>query len=191
VTAATNLLVDTMRAYRTNAAVYRDRNAGKGQRLFDRFAARLEPASRVLDAGCGPGRDLARFAVAGHRPTEVDLCPEFAAMAAAHGPVVVADVRALPFADASFDAVWACASLVHLSGTDVGVALAEFRRVARGPVLVSVKGDGSPGWREDAVGLRWFNTWTAGRLAAGAVEAGLRVDAVEVGAVWVDLWAVA
>ncbi len=190
-TTVTDVLAETMRAYRANAAVYRARNAGKGRELFGRFAGMLPPRSRVLDAGCGPGRDLRRFAAAGRRPTGVDLCPEFVAMARACGPVLRADVRALPFPDGAFDAVWACASLVHLSDADTVSALAEFRRVAHGPVLVSVKGDGVPGWREDVVGLRWFNTWTAARLRAAAVAAGLDVGVVDVGPVWVDLWAAA
>lgn len=182
----------TMAAYRTGHAAYTARNANRGQWLFDRFATRLPERSRVLDAGCGPGRDLARLSRWGHLPVGLDLCPEFLATAARHAPCVRADVRHIPFPDDTFDAVWACASLVHLEETGVERALAEFARVVApgGVVCVSVKGDGVPGWRTCEVGRRWFDVWTPEALSAVAERAGLGVEAVELEAPWVNLWAV-
>src|SRR5256885_4013519 len=59
-------------------------------------------------------------------------------MAAPHtgGRVVQADQRCLPFADASFDGVWANACLLHLSKREVGGALADVARVVRPGGLV-------------------------------------------------------
>lgn len=180
----TRELAVSIAAYRANPALYAAKRASSATGLFARFSALLVPGSLVLDAGCGPGRDLARFGDAGHRPIGVDLCREFS-------PDVVADLRALPFAGTSFGAAWACASLVHLTDRDAVVAMGELTRVTCGPVLVSVKGDGPSGWRRCDLGWRWFNTWTADRLAQAATAAGLRVGSVDTGPVWVDLWAVA
>src|SRR3569833_2290714 len=39
----------------------------------------------ILDAGCGPGRDLKTFAALGHRAIGLEGCAEFAAMARTGG----------------------------------------------------------------------------------------------------------
>ena len=55
--------------------------------------------------------------------------------------MVVADMRAIPFADASFDGVWASASLLHLPRSELAVALREINRILRsdGLLFASVK----------------------------------------------------
>ena len=115
----------------------------------------------------------------------VDLNPHFAA-ASAFGPALVGDLRALPFADASFDGVWACAALVHLPEADAVGAMAELARVAKPGALVavSVKCAGTTGWTETAHGRRWSQIWDPGAFAAG-----LRVESVQAGPVFVDVWA--
>lgn len=67
----------------------------------------LTAGSRLLDAGCGPGRHLRSFAAAGVEVVGVDIAESFCRIAAEAEPpvaVAVADVRALPM-NASFDAV--------------------------------------------------------------------------------------
>ena len=68
----------------------------------------------VLDVGCGAGVDLARFAKAGATVTGVDLAPSAIELARANfsqqglkGAFEVADGEHLPFADNSFDLVFA------------------------------------------------------------------------------------
>jgi SAM-dependent methyltransferase len=69
---------------------------------------------RVLEVGCGAGVDLARFAKGGAMVTGVDLAPSAIELARAnfaqqglHGDFRVANGEHLPFADASFDVVFA------------------------------------------------------------------------------------
>jgi len=68
----------------------------------------------VLEVGCGAGVDLARFAKGGARVTGVDLASSAIALARANfaqqgltGAFEVADGEHLPFADNSFDLVYA------------------------------------------------------------------------------------
>jgi SAM-dependent methyltransferase len=68
----------------------------------------------VLEVGCGAGVDLARFARGGAIVTGVDLAPTAIELARANfeqqgltGEFQVANGEALPFADASFDLVFA------------------------------------------------------------------------------------
>lgn len=88
------------------------------------------PGERVLDAGCGEGRLMARIARAGAHPFGVDLSEELLASAAAHGPVVRAALpRLAPIGDGAFDAAVVCLVLEHLD--DERTFLAELGRVVR------------------------------------------------------------
>ena len=97
----------------------------------------------AIDVGCGTGRALPplREAVGpGGSVIAVDLTPEMLAAAgpkssAAGAALILADARALPFADASVDAIFAAGLVNHLPDEVAG--LRELARVARpGGVLV-------------------------------------------------------
>jgi SAM-dependent methyltransferase len=102
-------------------------------------------AARVLDIGCGPGAASLTLlaALPEARVTAVDLHPPFLAQAerrvaaaghAARFGTCVADMAALPFADASFDLLW-CEGAAYITG--VPQALAAWRRlIAPGGRLV-------------------------------------------------------
>lgn len=65
----------------------------------------LAPPGRLLDVGCGGGHLVAAARGDGWRAAGTDLSHEACASAAAAGPVVQADAGALPFAEATFDAL--------------------------------------------------------------------------------------
>ncbi|MER7823601.1 class I SAM-dependent methyltransferase [Streptomyces sp. NPDC096097] len=134
--------------------IYADWDASisrQGRALDTLLAAALGPGPhRVLDNACGIGTQSLGLAALGHRVTGTDLSPVSVARAAREAgrrsltlSVAAADMRALPFADASFDAV-VCAdnALPHLlTAREVGAALAETRRVLRpgGLLLLSTR----------------------------------------------------
>jgi ubiquinone/menaquinone biosynthesis C-methylase UbiE len=98
----------------------------------------------VLDVACGTGRYAIPLAQAGARVTGVDLSEEMLDLArrkaAGSGlslDLRVGDVRALPFADASFDLAVCALALCHLP--DLNPAAQELARVLRpgGRVVVS------------------------------------------------------
>ena len=74
------------------------------------------PPRRILDFGCGPGRDLATLRAHGHLPTGLDGCAEFAAMARAHSgcEVIEQSFFSLSLPERRFDGVFANASLFHV-----------------------------------------------------------------------------
>lgn len=183
----------SLAAYGPNVTAYEARNRHKVASEVERFIRSLPPHATVLDAGCGPGRDLARFRSAGLNAVGVDAVPEMVAHARQHGPCILGDLRHLGFSNATFDGVWACASLVHLPDWDTATALAGFRRVLRpgGRLYVSVKGPTEGGWRTTDIGTRWFNGWQPDRLGAVVEQAGFRIDEVATESVFVDAWAVA
>jgi SAM-dependent methyltransferase len=90
--------------------------------------AGLPPSPRILDAGCGTGRNLAEFGRLGpsegvdHSPQAVDLCRERGLQGVREGVV-----EELPFEDGRFDLIFATDVIEHVP--DDGAALAELRRV--------------------------------------------------------------
>jgi len=185
-----DVVADSVATYSEDPDAFAAFSASAVAGLFAAFAALLEPSSTVLDAGCGPGRDLARLAAQGHRGIGVDLNRDFVDRARAHGPVILGDLRALPLRATSFDAVWASASLIHLPHEDTAVALREIARVARmgAPVSVSVKTGGLTGWADDMPrGRRWFSIWNPGDFAGAVEDAGMSVEAVAGDDEWIEV----
>lgn len=79
---------------------------------------RLAPGSRVLDVGSGTGRPTAEtLAAAGHEVLGVDVSPVMVDLATRQVPTAsfrCADIRDVPLADGSFDAVCVYFSLLQL-----------------------------------------------------------------------------
>jgi SAM-dependent methyltransferase len=99
-----------------------------GRPLLDLLAPRA--GERILDLGCGDGRLTLEAAAGGARLTGVDLSPDLAVSARARGlDVQVADAAALPYPDASFDAVLSNAALHWM--TEPEPVLGEVARVLK------------------------------------------------------------
>src|SRR5258708_5666353 len=70
------------------------------------------PGERILDLGCGDGQLTARLAATGAAIVAVDASEAMVSAARARGIVAdVASAESLPYADASFDAVFSNAVL--------------------------------------------------------------------------------
>jgi ubiquinone/menaquinone biosynthesis C-methylase UbiE len=137
-------------------------------------------AGRVLDLGCGTGRDLPLF---GPGAKAVGLDPSHSSLLKARGRAPAAllvrgRAEALPFRDGVFDTV--VSGLVFCSVADVPRGLAEVRRVLRPGgrlrMLEHVRASGRvAAWLQDRTQPAW--TWLTGgchpnRETEAAVEAG-------------------
>ena len=126
---------------------------------LDRFCTYLQPGARVVDVGCGPGRDLLSLAERGFWAAGVDRSAGMLRQARARGAeaLVQADARALPFASGAWDGAWACASLLHLPKAELPAALTETRRaLGHGHVCLTLKCGEGESWRDDDWGQRRF-----------------------------------
>ncbi len=89
-----------------------------------------QPGERILDLGCGDGQLTVRLAATGAEVTGVDLSPQMVTAARARGVAAqVANAEALPFADATFDAVFSNAALHWMR--DHEAMLAQVHRVLK------------------------------------------------------------
>ena len=83
--------------------------------LYAPFLERIPAGGRILDAGCGSGRDSKAFQQRGYAVEAFDATAEMVALATQHTGL---PVRQMTFSDVdvteSYDGIWCCASLLHL-----------------------------------------------------------------------------
>jgi SAM-dependent methyltransferase len=133
---------------------------------------------RILDLGCGPGRDLVTFSRLGHHPTGLDGTARFCQMArAASGcPVYHQDFLALTLPDAEFHGIFANASLFHVPAVALPDVLSTLQRsLLPGGVLFSSnpRGDNQGGWGGERYGhYHDLTAWTGFMEAAGFIAIG-------------------
>jgi SAM-dependent methyltransferase len=113
---------------------------------------------RILDFGCGPGRDLKVFAALGHQAVGLDGSAEFVAMARQDSgcDVLQQDFLALDLPPAGFDGIYANASLFHVPGRELPRVLRELHAALKpgGVLFASIPhGDNSEGWNRGRYGV--------------------------------------
>jgi SAM-dependent methyltransferase len=92
--------------------------------LYRPFCDMLQPGSRILDIGCGPGRDLKYFSSIGHVPLGIEPSQQLADFGRKYSGCEIIETSIQQFqSEISFDGIWACASLLHLSSDELGKAL--------------------------------------------------------------------
>lgn len=81
----------------------------------ERFLSCLPPGSRILDFGCGSGRDTRYFLQQGYSVDAIDGSEELCRLASQYTGI---PVRQMLFQDLdcqdTYDGIWACASILHL-----------------------------------------------------------------------------
>lgn len=156
----------------------RDHNVSQNiEALISAIAAegRMLPF-RVLDFGCGPGRDLVAFKRLGHDAIGLDGAPSFVHMARTMSGCEVwqQDFLALDLPESYFDGIFANASLFHVPEDRLPAVLRQLHAALRprGILFASnPRGENQRGWRGERYGCYWsLETW-----AAFLEEAGFRL----------------
>lgn len=103
---------------------------------LENFVSKIPTGGKILDAGCGFGRELLFFAKQGFETYGIDGSKELLKLAGKRVPkarLQLVDLRdKLPFDDNFFDGVWARNSLHHLETKDLQHALSEIKRILKG-----------------------------------------------------------
>lgn len=144
------------------------------QHLYELFLALVRERGRILDAGCGSGRDAAEFARLGYDVTASDGSVELAKRASERTGLQVLPLtfEAIEWQE-EFDGVWACASLLHLPSPALASAITRLGKALRpgGVLFVSLKKGAFEGTRN----ARWFTDTTPDALRALLTATGLEV----------------
>lgn len=142
------------------------------------LGSRMHDGARLLDAGCGTGGFL-RFALergAFASTAGVDIAQaaiDLARAAVPEAALEVAPLRALPFADGSFDAIVSNDVLQHVPEEDVEQSLRELRRVLTANGTLVLRTNGSRHLRRERDDWRAYDVAT---LQADLERAGFLVE---------------
>ena len=172
---------DTLQYYNQHAKAYVDSTRDvEFSQTQERFLQYLEPGARILDFGCGSGRDTNYFRNRGFQVEAVDGSAEFVRIASEYTGI---NVRRMLFQDLDevecYDGIWACSSILHLPCAELEVVLGKMARALRrrGIVYTSFKYGTEEGERSG----RYFTNMTEAMMA-GLLE---RIPVYDVEEMWV------
>lgn len=174
--AITDLTLDD---YRANAEAFRDgtRDHDVSQNIEALLRhIQVQPPFRILDLGCGPGRDLKAFTSRGHVAVGLDGAEPFVRMAREETgcEVLHQDFLNLDLPVEAFDGIFANAVLFHLPSREIDQVLRKLHAALRsGGVLFSSnpRGNNQEGWSGARYGT-WYDwpTWQELLRSAGFIE---------------------
>lgn len=131
--------------------------------LYEHFLKYIPEKGRILDFGCGSGRDTKSFLSKGYQVDAIDGSEELCRLARLHTGI---NVRCMDFFDLDekekYDAIWACASVIHVPSKRLPILLAKMQdAIVRGGIIfVSFKHSDFEGERNG----RFFADMTAEKL---------------------------
>lgn len=175
----------TRKEYDANADFYFKRLSSfdwSGQ--IDRFS-RFLLGKKVLDAGCGVGRDVGEFLKRDFEVDGIDYSIENLKHAKASFPKANfsgQNILHTSLPSGIYDGIWSCACILHLKKKDVPVALAEFSRLLkpRGKLFVSVKEGKGEKMVNTGAGERFFSFFSADELKKFVENSGFKILFFEV-----------
>ncbi len=168
----------TVQYYNRNAAAFYAGSAGADMReCRARFLHYLKPGARILDAGCGSGRDALAFLQAGYETDAFDASSELCAIASEKTGIAVRQDRFETLTGEDiYDGIWACASLLHVRRDDLPEVLRRLRRLLKKDGVLYASFKYGTGERQN--GERYFHDLTEDTLTGLLEEAGFEIKEV-------------
>ena len=125
--------VSTTAYYDTHASEFCKNTLGVDMsELYVPFLREIARGGRILDAGCGSGRDSLAFIRKGYQVVSIDSSAE---MVAATSRLTGQSALQMRFDEIAFgtdfDGIWACASLLHVARQDLPLTMARIVTVLK------------------------------------------------------------
>jgi SAM-dependent methyltransferase len=134
---------------------------------------------KILDLGCGPGRDLVAFQQLGHIVTGLDATPAFVEMAqqVANCEVWEQNFLNLDLPPNYFDGIFANASLIHVPTNEMLRVLQDLYQtlVDRGALVMSMMRGNYEGFSDRPTGSRYVAGWEYETLAPHLLDTGFQI----------------
>ncbi len=136
----------TVSYYSANAKDVADRYESVQSPLAGYFSTVFSPAGKILDIGCGSGRDMAELTRQGYSAYGIDATPEFVQLAQELHPELTDRVSQavlpnfeVPFGG-NFDGVLCSAVLMHINASELPSAALSIKRCLKinGRLLISI-----------------------------------------------------
>jgi SAM-dependent methyltransferase len=148
-----------MNYYRKNPKIYYEQTASVDPSSFlQPLAECLTPPARIIDVGCGSGRDLLWSRQKGYETIGFENSSGLAELARSHSncPIIEGDFEIFDFSTLSADAILLVGALVHLPHNRMPEIFGRIARVLSpgGKVLISMK-EGEGEFTDDH-GRRFF-----------------------------------
>ena len=123
----------TIQYYDQNAADFVENTRNVDFHVMqDEFIEGLPAGAKILDLGCGSGRDTKYFLEHGYRVDAIDGSAELCALASEYTGIPV-KCQMFQELDASevYDGIWACSSILHLEQTELRSVLKKMANALR------------------------------------------------------------
>ncbi len=104
------------------------------QYQLTQFVSYLEKGAKIVDMGCGSGKDVEYLSEEGFDVLGVDYSKEMVDEAqerVPNGKFSVMDMRNLTFDNDTFDGIWCCASIFHIPKEHIPEVLTKFRDILK------------------------------------------------------------
>lgn len=102
-----------------------------------RFLNKLPPFSRLLDFGCGSGRDTKYFLTQGYTVDAIDGSEEMCKIAAEYTGIPVKQMLFQQLDEQEkYDGIWACASILHLPLQNLETVLHKMSRALKSSGII-------------------------------------------------------
>jgi len=125
--------VSTVSYYDAHAAEFCENTASVDMSgLYAPFLREMPAGGRILDVGCGSGRDSLAFLQKGYQVVSIDASAKMvnATTKLTGQQAMLLRFDALEF-DSEFDGIWACASLLHIARGDLNPVLARLTKALK------------------------------------------------------------
>ena len=158
--------MNTIDYYNENAQKYFDFSINVDMsKQYNMFLKYIKEGGRILDFGCGGGRDSKYFSDLGYKVDAIDGSVELCKLAREYTKL---DVKCMDFSDLNkidfYDGIWACSTLLHVEKNKLLFILKKLRDALKedGYLYASfVNGAAQEQYREDG---RYFNDLTRERF---------------------------
>ena len=118
-------MTTTIDYYDKNATEYSESTIGVDfSATQERFLRYIPSHAKILDFGCGSGRDAKYFLDKGYDVDAIDGSKEFCRLASVYTGITVKQMLFQELASVDeYDGIWACASILHLQKDDLILVL--------------------------------------------------------------------